>query len=124
MTYRTSFIRISPWPDVKLVTRPPARAKPSQADAELCSDSGSRNCSLSPQRFCWPFETSAAKPSPIGVDGVIGYAHAACDRCDSTHTTAPEPSTVARTPGYGGSDVQDFFGTATPSSKRMAAPFV
>jgi hypothetical protein len=42
MTYRTSFIRIRPWPAVKFVTRPPARANPSAADAEECSDSGSR----------------------------------------------------------------------------------
>ena len=41
MTYRTSFIRTSPWPAVKFVTRPPASATPSAAEAELCSDSGS-----------------------------------------------------------------------------------
>src|SRR4051794_19622436 len=43
-----------------------------------------------------------AKPSPIGVDGVIGYAHAACEMCDSTQTTAPEPSVVDRMPGKRG----------------------
>ena len=37
IVYRTSFISTRPWPLVKLVTRPPATAKPSQAEAELCS---------------------------------------------------------------------------------------
>src|SRR5947209_3646101 len=121
MTYRTSFIRIKPWPGVKFVTRPPASAKPSQAEAELCSDSGSRNCSVSPQRFCLPLDTSAAKPSPIGVEGVMGYAHAACEMCDSTQTTAPEPSAVERMPGYLGALFCLFVAVAVIGSAGMAA---
>ena len=46
MTWRTSFISTRPWPAVKLVTRPPASAKPSAADALECSDSGSRKRSV------------------------------------------------------------------------------
>ena len=51
MTYRTSFMRMRPWPAVKFVTRPPASAKPSAADADECSDSGSRKRSGVPHRF-------------------------------------------------------------------------
>ncbi len=58
MTYRTSFIRISPCPAVKFVTRPPARAKPSAAEAEECSDSGSMNFSVVPQMFGVPLATA------------------------------------------------------------------
>ena len=58
MTYRTSFIRIRPCPAVKLVTRPPARAKPSAAEAEECSDSGSTNLSCVPQRLGVPLATA------------------------------------------------------------------
>src|SRR4026207_1844654 len=99
MTYSTSFIRMRPWPEVKLVTRPPARAKPSHALAELCSDSGSRNWIVSPQRFFLPFANSAANPSPIGVEGVVGYATEAWQVCDPPQTTAPDPSTVVTIPG-------------------------
>jgi hypothetical protein len=56
--FRTSFMRTNPWPLVKLVTRPPARAKPSQVEAAECSDLGSRNISPSPQRFFLPLATA------------------------------------------------------------------
>ncbi len=71
-TYRTSFIRIRPWPAVKFVARLPARATPSAAEAELCSDSGSMNASGVPQRFGRPAATAAWKIAAIVVDGVIG----------------------------------------------------
>jgi len=58
MTYRTSFMRIRPCPAVKFVTRPPASAKPSAAEAEECSDSGSRNLSGVPHRLRRPFATA------------------------------------------------------------------
>ena len=58
IVYSTSFIRIRPWPDVKLVTRPPATAKPSHVVAALCSDSGSMKASSSPHRFFFPLATS------------------------------------------------------------------
>ena len=54
MTYRTSFISTRPWPAVKFVTRPPASAKPSAADADECSDSGSRKRSGVPHRSVLP----------------------------------------------------------------------
>ena len=44
-------MRISPCPAVKFVTRPPASATPSAAEAELCSDSGSMKASGVPHRF-------------------------------------------------------------------------
>src|SRR4051794_33842010 len=56
----------------------------------------------SSHRLRLPLENSAAKPSPIGVEGVMGYATAPCEIFDSTQTTAPEPSTVARVPGKRG----------------------
>src|SRR6476469_3107840 len=95
-------MRISPWPEVKLVTRPPETAKPSQVLAALCSDSGSMKANSSPQRLCFPFATSAWYPPPIVVDEVIGYAHAPCVIWVSTHTTIPAPSAVVGIPGYGG----------------------
>ena len=51
---------------------PPARATPSAADAELCSDSGSMKRSGVPQRFGRPAATAAWKIAAIVVDGVIG----------------------------------------------------
>src|SRR6202043_1014826 len=75
---RTSFMRIKPWPDVKLVTRPPDTAKPSHVLAALCSDSGSMKANSSPQRFLLPLATSAWYPPPMVVDEVIGYAQAPC----------------------------------------------
>ena len=51
IVYNTSFIRTKPWPDVKLVTRPPATAKPSQTVAAECSLSGSKKSRVSPHRF-------------------------------------------------------------------------
>jgi len=51
IVYSTSFISTSPWPDVKLVTRPPAAANPSQNVAAECSLSGSTKISGSPHRF-------------------------------------------------------------------------
>ena len=59
MTYRTSFIRIRPWPAVKLVTRAPASAAPSAAEADECSDSGSMNRSGVPHRSVRPSATAA-----------------------------------------------------------------
>ena len=72
MTYRTSFMRIRPWPAVKFVTRPPASATPSAADAELCSDSGSMKRSGVPHRLVRPDATPAWYTAAIVVDGVIG----------------------------------------------------
>jgi len=72
MTYRTSFIRIRPWAEVKLVTRPPARAKPSAAEAEECSDSGSTNLSFVPQMLGVPLATAVWKTAAMVVEGVIG----------------------------------------------------
>src|SRR3954471_968637 len=57
---------------------------------------------VSPQRFFLPLDHSAAKPSPMGVEGVMGYATAASAMFASTQTTAPEPSTVLRMPVYFG----------------------
>ena len=59
MTYRTSFIRIRPWPAVKFVTRAPANAAPSAAEADECSDSGSMNRSGVPHRSVRPSATAA-----------------------------------------------------------------
>src|SRR5690242_3884979 len=89
-----------PCPLVKLVTRPPANAKPSHVDAEECSLSGSMKRSFSPQRFFCPLETAPEYPPPITVELVIGYAHAACVMLISTHTTAPEPSVMVGIPLY------------------------
>ena len=61
-----------PCPEVKLVTRPPATANPSQTVAAECSLSGSKKRSGSPQRFLAPFITAALKPPPIVVELVIG----------------------------------------------------
>jgi hypothetical protein len=72
ITNRTSFIRTSPWPAVKLVTRAPASAAPSAADADECSDSGSMNRSGVPHRFDLPSATAAWKTAAIVVDGVMG----------------------------------------------------
>ena len=47
-------MRTRPCPEVKFVTRPPARANPSQVEAEECSDSSSRKKSGSPHRFFLP----------------------------------------------------------------------
>ena len=65
-------MRISPCPAVKFVTRPPASATPSAAEAELCSDSGSMKASGVPHRFVWPAATADWKTAAIVVDGVIG----------------------------------------------------
>src|SRR5436309_12884579 len=100
IVYRTSFIRTRPWPEVKLVTRPPATAKPSHTDAAECSLSGSKNMSGSPHRFVKPFITAALKPPPIVVELVIGYAPAAWATLISTWTTASAPSQVVGMPGY------------------------
>ena len=65
-------MRMSPWPAVKFVTRPPARAKPSAAEAEECSDSGSMNRSGVPHRFVAPSATAAWYSAAMVVEGVIG----------------------------------------------------
>ena len=65
-------MRIRPWPAVKFVTRAPARADPSAADADECSDSGSMNRSGVPHRLVAPLATAAWKTAAIVVDGVIG----------------------------------------------------
>src|SRR5213075_2524090 len=101
MVNSTSFISTSPCPLVKLVTRPPASAKPSQVDALECSLSGSMNRSFSPHRFFCPLETAAEYPPPIVVELVIGYAQAAWVMLTSTQTTAPEPSVIVGIPGKG-----------------------
>src|SRR6516225_8557585 len=89
-----------PWPEVKLVTRPPATAKPSQTAAAECSLSGSKNISGSPHRFFPPFMTAALNPPPMVVELVIGYAPAAWATLISTWTTASAPSQVVGMPGY------------------------
>jgi hypothetical protein len=53
-------MRTRPCPEVKFVTRPPARANPSHVVAAECSDSGWMNCRVSPQRFVFPFATSVS----------------------------------------------------------------
>ena len=58
MTYSTSFMSTRPWPAVKFVTRPPASATPSAADADECSDSGSMKPSGVPHRSVLPDATA------------------------------------------------------------------
>jgi len=72
IVYRTSFISTRPCPEVKLVTRPPATAKPSHTVAAECSLSGSKKRRESPHRFFRPFMTAALKPPPMVVELVIG----------------------------------------------------
>ena len=72
IVYRTSFMSTRPWPEVKLVTRPPATANPSQTEAAECSDSGSKNMRESPHRFLPPLMTEALNPPPMVVELVIG----------------------------------------------------
>src|SRR5262245_28237944 len=100
IVYRTSFIRTRPWPEVKLVTRPPATANPSHTAAAECSLSGSKNMRGSPHRFLMPFMTAPLNPPPIVVELVIGYAPAAWLMAVSTWTTASAPSQVVGIPGY------------------------
>ncbi len=100
IVYNTSFINTSPWPEVKLVTRPPATANPSQTVAAECSLSGSKKTSSSPQRFFNPFITAALNPPPIVVELVMGYAPADWLMWISTWTTASAPSHVVGVPGY------------------------
>ena len=99
---RTSFISTSPWPEVKLVTRPPASANPSQAEAALWGDSATKNSSRSSHRLRLPAENSAANASAIADEGGTGKTQAAWAICDSTQTTAWAPSEVATSPGYRG----------------------
>ncbi len=99
IVYRTSFISTRPWPEVKLVTRPPATANPSQTVAAECSLSGSKNINSSPQRFFQPLVTAALNPPPMVVELVIGYAPAAWLIWISTCTTASAPSHVVGVPG-------------------------
>src|SRR5690242_7706237 len=101
-------MRTRPWPEVKLVTRPPATAKPSQTLAAECSLSGSKNKSGSPHRLRWPFVTAALNPPPMVVELVIGYAPAACATLISTWTTASAPSHVVGIPGYSNLDSADW----------------
>src|SRR5436190_9588347 len=98
IVYKTSFMSTRPWPLVKLVTRPPASAKPSHVEADECSLSGSMKSSLSPHRFFIPLETALAYPPPMTVELVIGYAQAAWVMLVSTQTTAPEPSVMVGMP--------------------------
>src|SRR4030065_259804 len=62
-------MRTRPCPEVKFVTRPPARANPSQVEAEECSDSSSRKKSGSPHRFFLPLAWGAPWPGPPLVEG-------------------------------------------------------
>src|SRR6188472_3553996 len=100
MTCRTSFISTSPWPAVKFVTRPPARAKPSAAEADECSLSGSRKTSGVPHRLARPSATAAWYTAGIVVDGVIGYEQAASLIRVSTEAIASDPSQMTGSPGY------------------------
>ncbi len=92
-------MRMSPWPAVKFVTRPPASAKPSAAEAEECSDSGSMNRSGVPQRFVAPSATAAWKSAAMVVEGVIGYAQDPSEILVSTCAMASEPSATTGMPG-------------------------
>src|SRR5207244_6614202 len=85
---------------VKLVTRPPARANPSQNDAAECSLSGSTKESWSPQRLGTPLATAWLNPPPIVVELVMGNAPEPCEIRVYTQTIASAPSQVVGIPGY------------------------
>ncbi len=89
-----------PWPLEKLVARSPVMDRPAVTAAAACSPSGSKKMRRRPCTFVLPAATAAAHPSPIWVDGVIGYAPAASPAAVSIATTAVLPSTAAGTPGY------------------------
>src|SRR5512133_2602898 len=91
-----------PWPLEKLAARRPVMLMPAVTAAAACSPSGSKKRSLRPLTLRFPSATAAAHPSPIWVDGVIGYAPAASPAAVSMSTTAVLPSMADGVPGYCG----------------------
>src|ERR1044071_5550791 len=91
-----------PWPLEKFEARRPAMLMPAVTAAAACSPSGSKNSKDRPLTFFLPSATAWAQPSPICVDGVIGYAPAASPAAGSIATPAVLPSIAVRTPGKGG----------------------
>src|SRR5512146_763306 len=89
-----------PWPLEKFVARSPVMLMPAVTAAAACSPSGSKKRRRRPFTFVLPPATASAHPSPICVDGVIGYAPAASLADVSMATTAPEPSIASGLPGY------------------------
>ena len=72
---------------------------PAVTAAAACSPSGSKNSSRRPFTLRLPSATACAHPSPICVDGVIGYAPAASPAAVSISTIALDPSSAIITPG-------------------------
>ena len=91
-----------PWPLLKFVARRPVMLMPAVTAAAACSPSGSKKIRRRPLTFGVPAAIAAAKPSPIWVEGVIGYAPAASPAAVSISTIAPLPSSAEGTPGYFG----------------------
>src|SRR5690606_25117918 len=91
-----------PCPLEKFVARSPAMLMPAVTAAAACSPSGSKNRSRRPNALGWPAATACAHPSPICVDGVIGYAPAPSLAAVSISTTALLPSRATSSPGNAG----------------------
>jgi hypothetical protein len=72
---------------------------PAVTAAAACSPSGSKKISCRPFTFGFPAAIAAAHPSPIWVEGVIGYAPAPSLAAVSTWTVAPVPSVATGIPG-------------------------
>src|SRR5687768_7335143 len=117
-----------PCPLEKFVARRPIMLMPAVTAAAACSPSGSKKSSRRPLTFGRPCATASAQPSPICVDGVIGYAPAPSLAAVSISTTAVLPSRAVRTPGYftaTGSGVGRLRANSfirTPGSRRLGAP--
>src|SRR3990172_3527715 len=91
-----------PCPLEKLVARRPTMLIPAVTAAAACSPSGSKKRRWRPLTLVLPAARAAAQPSPIWVEGVIGYAPAASLAAVSISTTAALPSTAVGIPGYFG----------------------
>src|SRR3990172_8518121 len=91
-----------PWPLEKFVARRPVMLMPAVTAAAACSPWGSKKIRRRPLTLVWPAAIAAAQPSPICVEGVIGYAPAPSLAAVSTLTTAPLPSSATGRPGYFG----------------------
>ena len=78
----------------------PIMLMPAVTAAAACSPSGSKNSSRRPFTLRLPSATAAAQPSPICVDGVIGYAPAASLAAVSIATTALLAIQRLAPPGY------------------------
>ncbi len=85
------------------MTRPLATAKLSDAEAELCSDSGSMKTRVSPHRLTPPFDTTALYFSPRIEEDVMGKVQAPWLMCFSTQIAASPPSPTSGKPGNGNS---------------------